>query len=241
MTEAIAIFEMANLKKGIGHVSHAYARENTRPVLTTISCLFQDDGMMEMAAADGFRLAVAKVPYTGLVRAGAQLLIPGKFLDGLSPNRHKGLVELFATSHAPYTLTFQLGKAMATTQSMGDASYPNYHILIPTSFNTRVTWEPKTVFQLVKTLIPFARKEHDAIYMEVQEDTLFLWTTVEGQVQGKVSVAVKAERLPGRVAVNGDYLMAALLQKPISMAFSSPHQPVVFTGFGLEVLMPMFV
>ena len=58
--------EVEALRQGIGQVVFAAATEESRPVLTGVDAKFEGD-TLTLAAADGFRLAVYKLP---LAQAG---------------------------------------------------------------------------------------------------------------------------------------------------------------------------
>jgi len=55
--------EVESLRQGIAQVVFAAATEESRPVLTGVDAQF-DGGTLTLAAADGFRLAVLKLPIT---------------------------------------------------------------------------------------------------------------------------------------------------------------------------------
>jgi len=72
-----------DLRLGIGQVVFAAATEESRPVLTGIDARF-DDGMLTLAAADGFRLAVHKLPLATPVKDKAEVIMPGRTMAELN-------------------------------------------------------------------------------------------------------------------------------------------------------------
>ncbi|MBI2848098.1 MAG: DNA polymerase III subunit beta, partial [Chloroflexi bacterium] len=75
--------EVAAIREGISHVAFAAATEESRPVLTGVDALFEGD-VLTLAAADGFRLAVYKLPLAAPVSARVEVIIPARTLGELN-------------------------------------------------------------------------------------------------------------------------------------------------------------
>ncbi|MDO8578885.1 MAG: DNA polymerase III subunit beta [Dehalococcoidales bacterium] len=74
--------EIEAFRQAIDHVAFAAATEESRPVLTGVDAQFDKD-VLTLAAADGFRLAVYKLPLTAPVSAKAEIIIPARTLAEL--------------------------------------------------------------------------------------------------------------------------------------------------------------
>ncbi|MDD5038503.1 MAG: DNA polymerase III subunit beta, partial [Dehalococcoidales bacterium] len=75
--------EVEALRQGISQVAFAAASEESRPVLTGVDAQFDGD-LLTLAAADGFRLAVYKVPLASPVSQKAEVIIPARTLAELN-------------------------------------------------------------------------------------------------------------------------------------------------------------
>ena len=67
--------EAEAFRQAVRQVVFAAAVEESRPVLTGVDAIFEDS-MLTLAAADGFRLAVFKLPLANKVSQKAEVIIP---------------------------------------------------------------------------------------------------------------------------------------------------------------------
>ena len=75
--------EVEALRQGISQVVFAAATEESRPVLTGVDAQFDKD-VLTLAAADGFRLAVYKLPLATPVGEKTEVIIPARTLAELN-------------------------------------------------------------------------------------------------------------------------------------------------------------
>ena len=75
--------EVGALHQGVNQVVFAAATEESRPVLTGVDAEFDGD-LLTLAAADGFRLAVYKLPLAESVSEKVNVIIPARALGELS-------------------------------------------------------------------------------------------------------------------------------------------------------------
>jgi DNA polymerase-3 subunit beta len=75
--------EIGALRQAVSQVVFAAATDESRPVLTGVSAEFEGK-MLTLAAADGFRLAVYKLPLAKAVEQKSVAIIPARTLAELS-------------------------------------------------------------------------------------------------------------------------------------------------------------
>ncbi|GAH99607.1 unnamed protein product [marine sediment metagenome] len=121
------------LREGITQVVFAAATEESRPVLTGINTEFEGE-QLNLAAADGFRLAVHKTTLGSAVSQKTSVIIPARSLSEL--NRLVGdqeePVEII-TNQQKSQILFRLKNAELVSQLI-QGSFPNYPLPFPRSF-----------------------------------------------------------------------------------------------------------
>ena len=124
--------EVEDLRQGIARVAFAAATEESRPVLTGVDAQF-DGNLLTLAAADGFRLAVHKLPLSTPVSQKTEVIVPARTLNEL--NRlmadQEEAVELTVNSSKGQAL-FRL-KDIELVSQLVQGTFPNYTQLIPQS------------------------------------------------------------------------------------------------------------
>jgi len=128
--------EVDALRQGISKVVFAAASEESRPVLTGVDAQFEG-GLLTLAAADGFRLAVYKLPVATSVSEKIEVIIPARTLAELN--------RLMADQEEPVEITINPNKSQAIfrlknvelVSQLVQGTFPNYTQLIPQSYNTR--------------------------------------------------------------------------------------------------------
>jgi DNA polymerase-3 subunit beta len=125
--------EVEALRQGINQVVFAAATEESRPVLTGVDAQFEG-GTLTLAAADGFRLAVLKLPITNSVSQKTEVIIPARTLAEL--NRLIGdqeeTVDITLNPNKSQVL-FRL-KTVELVSQLVQGTFPNYSQLIPKSY-----------------------------------------------------------------------------------------------------------
>jgi DNA polymerase-3 subunit beta len=246
--------ELAALRQAISQVVFAAASDESRPVLTGVSAEFEGK-ILTLAAADGFRLAVYKLPLLAAVSEKSTAIIPSRTLSEL--NRLAGdqeePVEIKVNASKSQIL-FRLNNAEIVSQLV-QGNFPQYNQLIPQSFNTRATVDVTAFLRATKTAAIFARDGSGIVRLIItpgESETL----------PGKLSISARSEEIgedtgeidtvvqgaESKIAFNGRYLMdvlGALKENQVAIEMTTPSSPGVFKPIGadnyLHVIMPMFV
>jgi len=142
--------EVDALHQGISQVVFAAATEESRPVLTGVDAQF-DGALLTLAAADGFRLAVYKLPLATPVSQKAEVIIPARTLAELSrlAAEQEEAVEITVNPDKSQAL-FRL-KDIELVSQLVQGTFPQYSQLIPQSYTTRATVEVDGFLRATKT------------------------------------------------------------------------------------------
>lgn len=237
-----------NLKEMIQQVVFAASRDEARPVLTGV-LLKATGNRLTLAAADGFRLAVAETTLDQEAEGdGFQVVVPARALVELARTLPSvGEVHLVPL---PGRMIFLADNLQVISQLI-DANFPEFEAVIPRTYATRAV--------LTKAAFLAACSQAAIFATQVNNVTRLAFTPSNG-VPGQVLVAAQAaetgeqqSELPGSIegkaltiAFNVRYLQDALkvIDVPeIVLEMTEPNcpgllRPVGQEGF-LHVLMPM--
>lgn len=241
-----------SLRQAIAQTVFAAATDDSRPVLTGVDTKFED-GMLTLAASDGFRLSVFKMPLASPVDP-TEIVIPSRALNELS--------RLLADEESDITLRtnasksqvlFRLQNAEMVAQLI-QGTFPNFNQLIPATSTSTATVQVSEFLRETRTASVFARDGSGIVRLVV--------TPGEGLTTGKIVVSARAEEVGDnegeidaavegegvKIAFNGKYLqdvLQALEGGELKMETTGPSSQGVFRTVGddnyVHVIMPMFV
>lgn len=220
--------------RALGEVLYAVAQDECRPILAGV-CLTPKGGRLEMAAADGFRLAIASTKAKGKLHD--QVVIPGraaKLLKRLLPGTV--VAELWSNGDNK-ALRFHQRNSLMVLCSAINGSYPRYEQLIPKKGRLlRVAAdELKRAVDTVRTIKP----SQDIVRLQTKGKTL----VVSGRDGDEHQITVKVPAA-GRIktAFCGRYLKDLLnaIGKEMTLRMENPRAPGVVKNNGsIHVIMPM--
>ncbi len=150
------------LKLGIGQVVFAAATEESRPVLTGVDARLEE-GQMTLAAADGFRLAVHKLPLMSPAKEKAEVIIPARTMAELNRLISDGDETVDVTLNPNKSqILFRL-KDLELVSQLIQGTFPQHNQLIPQSFKTRAVVDVAEFLRATKTASIFApRRQRDS-------------------------------------------------------------------------------
>ena len=245
--------EVDALRQGISKVVFAAASEESRPVLTGVDAQFEG-GLLTLAAADGFRLAVYKLPVATSVSEKIEVIIPARTLAELN--------RLMADQEEPVEITINPNKSQAIfrlknvelVSQLVQGTFPNYAQLIPQSYNTRAVVNIAEFLRATKTASIFARDGSGIVRLVVAPGgeltpgkmTISARSEEIGDDVGEIDATVEGEE--AKIAFNGKYLtdvLGVLGETQVALEATNPSSPGVLRPVGvdnyLHVVMPMFV
>lgn len=252
LTEGISIDpNAAELKHAIDRVEFAAASDDTRPVLTGVS--FKTDGeTLTLAAADGFRLAVADVALASAPTEALDIIVPARALRELS--------RLMGDSDDAFVIRVNNEKTkilfgrpdFEIIAQLVQGTFPNYQQLIPSEWSTRTIVDADQFSRSARIAAVLARDGSGIVRVQI---------TSEGDSAGKLVLSARADEIgdnqneleaqvegeAAKIAFNSRYLKDVLdaLSGDIALETTSPSSQGVFRSVKddsyLHVVMPMFV
>ncbi len=245
--------EVEALRQGISQVVFAAASEESRPVLTGVDAEFDGD-LLTLAAADGFRLAVYKLPLISPVSQKTEVIIPARTLAEL--NRlmadQEEAIEIAVNPNKSQAL-FRLKNTELVSQLV-QGTFPQYGQLIPQSYNTRVVVDVAQFLRAAKTASIFASDGGGIVRLVIAPGgkltpgkvTISARSEEIGDDVGEIDAVVEGEE--AKIAFNGKYLidvLGVLREAQVALETTNPSSPGVIRPVGVDnyihVLMPMFV
>jgi len=245
--------EIEALRQGISQVVFAAATEESRPVLTGVDTQFEGD-LLTLAAADGFRLAVYKLPIAVPVSEKSEVIIPARTLAELN--------RLMTDQEEPVEITVNPNKSQALfrlknielVSQLVQGTFPNYAQLIPQSYNTRAVVDVAEFLRATKTASIFARDGSGIVRLVIAPGgeltpgkmTVSARSEEVGDDVGEIDAIVEGEE--AKIAFNGKYLtdvLGVLGEAQVALETTNPSSPGVIRPVGVDnyihVVMPMFV
>jgi len=245
--------EVEKLQRGITEVVFAAAAEETRPVLTGVNADFDGD-LLTLAAADGFRLAVHKLPLASPVDQKTNVIIPARTMAELNRliTDEEETVEIAVDPDKSQAL-FRL-KNIELVSQLVQGTFPNYAQLIPQSYNTRSIVDVAAFLRATKTASIFARDGSGIVRLVITPDgepttgkmTVSARSEEVGDDVGEIDAVVEGEE--AKIAFNGKYLsevLGVLREEKVALEVTNSSSPGVIRPVGVDnyihVVMPMFV
>jgi DNA polymerase-3 subunit beta len=242
--------EVEAFKQAIAQVAFAAATEESRPVLTGVDAEFDGD-TLTLAAADGFRLAVYKLPLAQAVAQKTEVIIPARTLAEL--NRlmadQEEAVEITVNPEKGQAL-FRL-KDIELVSQLIQGSFPNYSQLIPKKHTTKAVIGVADFLRATKTASIFARDGSGIVRLVVAPGapgkvTVSARSEEIGDDVGEIDAMVEGDE--AKIAFNGKYLtdvLGVLNEAQVALETTNPSSPGVLRPVGVDnyihVVMPMFV
>ncbi|HLG11363.1 MAG TPA: DNA polymerase III subunit beta, partial [Dehalococcoidia bacterium] len=197
------------LRQAIAQTVFAAATDDSRPVLTGVDTKFEGNSLT-LAASDGFRLSVYKLPVDSAVET-TEIVVPSKALAELS--------RLLAEQEAPVTLRtnaaksqvlFRLDNAEMVAQLI-QGTFPNFNQLIPASYTSKAVAEVGEFLRETRIASVFARDGSGIVRLVV--------TPGEGVTPGKIVISARAEE----VGDNEGEIDAAVEGEGVKIAFNGKY------------------
>jgi DNA polymerase III subunit beta len=210
-------------------VSRAASRDESRPVLTGILVRFEGENLV-MAATDSYRLAVKETAMSA----------PGPELDAIVPARALMELSRVAQGASELHLGLQENQVLFTSDSILlttrriEGQFPNYHQLLPESFESEVTLPRDELLEVVRRVSVMAQRNAPLrLRFAEGELTVSAQTQDVGEAHETMPAAFSGEALDigfnpeflrdGIESVDGDELRLKLI---------SPLRPAVLQGTG---------
>jgi DNA polymerase-3 subunit beta len=239
------------LRSAIDQVAFAAAADESRPILTGVLARFEDTELT-LAAADGFRLSVRKIPLAESVPDPFSIIIPARALVELGriSSEQRDPVAVTVTP-SRNQVVFQLTDIVLVSQLI-DGNFPDYQQIIPREHATRAVVETAALLKACKMAHIFARDAAHITRLHVKPETegtaghmVVSATSAEtGDDVVELDAVVEGEAI--EIAFNVKYLIDILSvagSPQISVDTTTPSSPGVVRPTGdatfTHVIMPM--
>ncbi|MFC1918572.1 DNA polymerase III subunit beta [Chloroflexota bacterium] len=245
--------EVEGFRQAVSQVVFAAASEESRPVLTGVDAQFDKD-LLTLAAADGFRLAVYKLPLASPVDQKTEVIIPARTLNELNRLISDGdeTVDIIVNPNKSQAL-FRLKDTELVSQLV-QGTFPQYTQLIPQGHNARAVVDAAEFLRATRTASIFARDGSGIVRLvmaagaEPTQGKLTVSARSEeiGDDVGEIDAVIEGEE--SKIAFNGKYLidvLGVLRESQVALETTNPSSPGVIRPVGVDnyihVVMPMFV
>jgi DNA polymerase-3 subunit beta len=240
-----------DMRHAISQVAFAAASEESRPVLTGVYAEFDGD-RLTLAAADGFRLAVRKLPLDSVVDDKIAVIIPARSLAELN--------RLISDQEEPVELTINSKKSQVIVKlrnvemvsQLVQGTFPNYEQLIPQSHSTRAVINLGDFLRATRSASIFARDGSGIVRLQIMPKDGSGKVAISARAEevgdnlGEVDASVEGEE--SKIAFNSKYLtdvLGVLSEDQVALETTTSSSPGVLRPVGaddyLHVVMPMFV
>lgn len=215
------------LRRAIDRVAFAAARDESRPVLAAVLLDFGPDGLT-LAAADGFRLARARLPEAA--GAARQLLAPARAVAEFGRLLADAEAARLALTPDGHGASLSVGETTLVARLI-DGAFPDIERVIPREGRTRVTVDAASFRQAVRVAGLFGKDgQVRPVVLEAGRERLRLVSRGDevGEAESELSAVVEGE--PQSVALNTRLLVDLLDATDgsrLELSWSSPQAPVL--------------
>jgi DNA polymerase-3 subunit beta len=240
------------MRETINLVALSAARDDSRPVLTGVLMTFHD-GILTMAAADGFRLSVREVSLEVDYYDEFSIIVPHKTLTELAriiPEDDEYVYLILPEERSQ--VIFHMSSVDVITQTI-EGAFPDYHRIIPQDLMTRTVLDTPDVLRACKRADIFAREANHTIRLSIEpQDGMAGIVRVKAQSsetgdnEGILTAAIEGDGV--EIAFNVRYMIEVLgviRQDRVVLNTSSPDKPGVLRPVGddsfTHVIMPMHI
>ncbi len=217
------------LKSMISQTIFAVSDNESKPIHT--GCLFESEGdKLNMAAVDGYRLAVRRETLPSAVASAKSFVVPGAALREveriLAETDEK--VEIFPDERH---ILFRIGSTVLITRLL-EGQFLNYKASIPTDFASTIDVDVKTLINSIERVsLIVSEKLKNPIRMKFDGSLLQLsCITAIGKSYDECSYEGNVDSL--EIGFNNRYLLDALRACPdetVKMSVKGSLNPVVLT------------
>lgn len=234
----------------VRRTAFAVGENDARYVLNGVLCAVER-GTIKLVGTDGHRLAVDERPLS-LAKGGPQLadtsaIVPKKALLEMKKLVEDSEEETLVLHVSKTQLTFQQGDLVLLTRLM-EGNYPNYHQVIPTGSDKRVTLDKAAFEGALRRVALLSKERTNAIRFQLEPSRVVVSTSNPDLGEAKEDLVVSYEGEALATGFNARYLLDVLgaVEAPeVIMEFKDALSPCLIRepsqeGF-LCVVMPMRV
>jgi DNA polymerase III subunit beta len=222
---------MTNLKRTIFASSLDMPKNYTSGILLKLS-----EGVLQIVATDGRRLAIVSDKFEGRNDEEKMVLIPSKTMHELAKilaMGWEGDLELHLSENLALFRLGDGGKVEIITHLL-DTPYPDYEKVIPETTEGSLTVDRNRLIAGLRQVGILARQQdgRDMSVLETTDDHLRISSKAESEGKAEVEVPIEREGEHLKVAFNYQYLLDPLLaveDDKVTLKYSGSLEPGVLT------------
>jgi len=254
------VMDPSTLETALDRTVISAARDDSRPVLSTVYVHENEHGCLSFVSADGFRMSVqhTDVPANGF----PDVLIPYRAIEEAAriiATESEPARVVAGSSDDPAQVAFIFSNTHLVTQLV-HGKFPDYRQIIPQQFVFRALVVPSELKRAIKTALIFGRDQGDLVTWTVQNtgddqyEMIVSGNSVEtGDNTSRVNVDVEGDMAwtngPFKIAVNAKYVIQALDAigsiASLEIWFNESSAPILMRPAGdtsyTHIVMPMHV
>lgn len=240
------------LAETISMVAIAAAKDDSRPILTGV-LLDYADGLLTMAAADGFRLSVRQITVDTDTVPDFRVVAPARTLIELARISSEVKEDVYlGLSREKSQILFLLPDVHITAHLI-EGKFPDWEQIIPTDLPTRTIVPTAELLRACQRADIFAREANHTVRLSVEPQDgmiglLRVRATASEMGDGDVVVDASIEGDEMEIAFNARYLIDVLnviSTDRVEISTSRPDRPGVIrpvdSGTFTHVVMPMHI
>jgi len=241
ITEAKQKIKSSFLEKNLPLIAFATAADETRPVLTGINLITQDEDLI-MVATDGFRLSLLKTKKEIDI---PQAIVPADFLMEVVSLTKKETEVDFVYSSQEKAVAFLSGKDRFFSRLI-EGDFPQFEKVVPTEKKTSIELDKEEFQRNIKLVSIFARDFSNIVVLQTTETGLRISPKTDDNEVNSASQEAVIKGEPQKVAFNFKYLLDFLnhlTAKKVFIEINRSDGPVVFKSEDrlefLHIIMPV--
>lgn len=203
----------ADLHCAIGQTAHATAPATDGRTALTGVALGIDGDLLSLAATDGHRLALRRLPLIGDAGGPAlteSVIVAGRHLVELARvlRRDAGAVDIIIDADRRH-IRFE-APGVEITARLIEGQYPQYRQVIPTNASTRVSARTADLLREVRTTSVLAAEAAHPLQIAVAENAMHLLANTAEVGRDEATVAVDCAGSAAEIFLNAAYVVDAL-------------------------------
>lgn len=227
--------------KNIPLVLFAASSDETRPVLTGINFVVEEEQML-VVATDGFRLSLLKLKKEAEFPS---MIVPAGFFTEVLHLMKEEKQILFNFQPAEKIINFQIGEHDLYSRLI-EGEHPPFEKVIPGQVKTTVVVDRQEFLTNIKLIAIFARDASNIVVLQTEKDNLVLRPRGDKESKGVASQEAEIKGETIQIAFNFKFLIDLLNHltgEKITIELTRPDAPAVFKSDKnpdfLHIIMPV--
>ncbi len=197
--------DLSLLRDSVEKIAFAAATDDSRPVLTAISCQFSPDSIT-LVATDGFRLSIKDIKLTQpldlrLDKKNTTFLVPARSFRQLIKLAQTDKTIKVGLTTDRNQIVFVLEDVDIISRLL-EGDYPDYNRIVPDSSTTKVFINRSDLDQAVKIASVFAVSSANVVRFNAKSNSLTLSANAPQIGQNQASLDARLEGAPVEIAFN---------------------------------------